>query len=163
MRITTLLAIMCSCTLYSCNNRNSANSEKSEVSLAIQNTTTPKSVVPMSERPFAGSWYWKSKDSNSSFKIVLKQENDSVYGQYCAAYDRGNRMDCDFDTSYNLSGKISKGIALITFNSFYGAKNGKASLMLKCDTLIWEIKKFPDDGDCFAPEQVNLTHNNQNW
>jgi len=140
-----------------CQNNNAGNRH-------IVNVNINDGCQPNNDKiKYIGAWYWKNMDSSSSFKIILSKRNDSIYGQYCAAYNFGNRLDCDFDTIYNLKGKISKDSILLTFHSFYGAKNGEAIIKLNKDVLSWYIKKWPTGGDCFAPEKAEMCRSIKGW
>ncbi len=112
---------------------------------------------------FTGDWYWESGDTTKSFKINLIQLKDSVYGQYCAAYDKGNKLDCEFNTSYNMFGHKTGNSIVLTFHSFYGAKNGIAVLTPQGKTLQWRISLLPVGGDCFAPQQAVMYRSIKNW
>jgi hypothetical protein len=112
---------------------------------------------------FTGDWFWESVDTTKSFKINLIRLNDSVYGQYCAAYDKGNRLDCEFNTSYNMFGhKVGDSIVL-KFKTFYGGKNGEAVLKPEGKSLSWRISRPAVGGDCFAPVNAVMFRSIKNW
>lgn len=109
---------------------------------------------------YGGKWYWKSADGKNTFFVSLKTVKDSVYGYYCAVYDRGNRIDCGSDeTDINLKGTINDSDMSLVFASFFGAENGRVMITLNMmdTTLIWRIKVYPSGGNCFAPENAVLT------
>ncbi len=124
----------------------------------VASDTTSHEIVEMQsmQGQFNGSWFWFNSDSSNSFKLILHEKSDSIYGQYCAASNFGNRLDCAFDTVYNVKGSISDNSARVKFNSFYGATNGIALIVANNDTLLWEIDQFPENGDCFAPVSAKL-------
>jgi hypothetical protein len=150
--------IACFFLLTACNTKEGNNRKSNEESPEIHfvDTVDQAKGKPISIKDYSGSWYWKSEDSSSSFKIIVYQNDDSVYGQYCAAYDFGNRLDCDFDTEYNINGRAYDSIALVKFSSFYGAKDGEATLTLQGNKLQWDIKKYPSGADCFAPKEASM-------
>ena len=62
---------------------------------------------------FNGKWEWKSKDSTSSFQLRIIQTGIELKAQYCAVQYSGNRMDCDFDTNFNIHGKVKDNKAIV--------------------------------------------------
>lgn len=109
---------------------------------------------------FSGNWYWYNSDSSNSFKIVFKQKQDSLYGQYCAVYLRGNCLDCDIDEKINIFGKVKKeNTVIVRFNSFFGARNGVAEITKTPNGIIWRIVRYPSGGGCFAPQKAEMTSN----
>src|ERR1700761_8009609 len=117
-----------------------------------QNLRTGDSTVKAPD-DFTGDWFWESADTTKSFKIKLIRQADSVFGQYCAAYDKGNKLDCEFNVHYNMFGRKTGDTIMLNFKTFYGAKNGEAILVPGDKSLIWHITRMPTGGDCFAPQQ----------
>ena len=99
---------------------------------------------------------WESKWGNNSFQIRISQSENFIKGQYCAVMNKGDRMDCDFDDINNLEGVVKQEAINIYFYSFFGAINGKAILTPDGNNIKWEIVKWPEGGDCYAPETTIL-------
>lgn len=161
------LNVMALIFFQACDNEPKKNIEKVSDSAEIKKVYSKKDTngsVQDSLVRYQGSWYWKSKDSSSTFKLVLLLKADTVYGKYCAAYDFGNRMDCDFDTTnFNLRGTLYQDSVIVKFNSFYGAENGIAFIEKEGDSLLWKILKYPQGGDCYAPQEAVMYKKIKNW
>ena len=156
--IITLLILSCNDTKK--NNNNITDSIEAKKVNAKDKQASPN--VDLSS--YKGSWFWKSEDSSASFKLVLSLKYDTVYGKYCAAYDFGNRLDCDFDTtSFNLAGTARDDSIVLRFNSFYGAEDGIALVKRSADSLLWKIVKYPHGGDCFAPKFAVMHMKLESW
>jgi hypothetical protein len=150
--------------LQCCKNNQKKITENTVHSSEVKKVERNNILIHDSLIKYQGSWFWKSKDSSGTFKLVLVLKTDSLYGKYCAAYNFGNRMDCDFDTStLNIRGFLHQDSLLINFNSFYGAENGVAFIEIKGDSLLWRILKYPQGGDCFAPPYAVMSKKIKNW
>ena len=107
-----------------------------------------------------GTWHWRSADKTQEFTLKIKKiSKDSIFGQYCAVYNNGSKMDCDFDDINNVKGVIQKNKALLEFSSFFGANNGKAELIFNKNNLKWIVTK-PPHGEYYAPNNIILTKKN---
>lgn len=127
------------------NNNNLNNNEKKEI---ISNEEELKNIL--------GTWNWRSEDKSEEFTIKIKNiVNDSVFGQYCAVTDNGNKLDCDFDDINNIKGIIVKDKIYLNFNSFFGAKNGQAEIKISQNYIEWKITKSPI-GEYYSPKSVTL-------
>jgi len=147
-----------------CKNSQKEDTKKVIDSIDIKKTEANGLSIHDSLITYQGSWFWKSEDSSSSFKLVLVLKADSLNGKYCAAYDFGNRMDCDFDTTnFNLQQTFNQDSILMKFNSFYGGENGVAYIEKKGDSLLWKILEYPQGGDCFAPQYAVLHRKIEGW
>lgn len=134
------------------------NSEEIELK-NIPNEKNENKIVKDSS--FIGVWYWSSADKSAEFTLKIKKIiRDSIYAQYCAVYNNGNKMDCDFDDINNVKGVIKKNKVFLEFNSFFGAKKGKAELLITNNSnLKWIITKAPK-GEYFAPDNAILSIKN---
>lgn len=128
-----------------------------------QNMREGDSTTTKKADDFTGDWFWENVDTTKSFKINLIRLSDSVYGQYCAAYDKGNTLDCVFSTSWNMFGHKAGDSIVLNFKSFNGAKNGEAVLRPQGKTLQWRISRMPAGGQCFAPVQAIMYREIKNW
>jgi hypothetical protein len=108
--------------------------------------------------PFDGEWEWNNDPSTMAFSIDLKQHGDKLQGQYCAVAQNGNKTDCGDEKNPNINGIVygSGKLAIIGFSSFFGAKNGKATLEISDGNLIWRIIKTPNGGEFYAPKDATL-------
>lgn len=111
----------------------------------------------------AGDWFWLSQDSTKSFKINLMRQGDSVIGQYCAAYEKGKKLDCEFSNSRNINGRASGDSLILHFHSFYNAQNGLATVKMVNKTLVWRIMNMPVGGDCYAPKDAIMYRKIERW
>lgn len=103
-----------------------------------------------------GVWNWRSDDKSQEFTIKIKKiDKDSVFGQYCAVYNNGNKIDCDVDDINNIKGLITKNKIQLKFNSFFGAKDGKAEIEIFENHIEWKIIKSPK-GEYYSPESATL-------
>jgi hypothetical protein len=98
----------------------------------------PEDLKSISKSPkenkitFNGTWRNVQQDTNNSFTIKLYQIEDSIYGNYCAVYYKGDRLDCGSgDSDFNISGRIKAyDSVLVDFDSFFDGVNGIASLKM---------------------------------
>ena len=106
-----------------------------------------------------GKWTWQSDDKSQQFTIdFIKLSNDSVYAKYCAVYNNGDKLDCDFDeTINNIKGIVkNRKVFKVKFNSFFNAKNGLAEItIIDNSELKWKIIKDPK-GEFYAPSECIL-------
>jgi len=109
--------------------------------------------------PFAGEWDWNDSPDTMTFSIDIKQQDNKLQGQYCAVTQNGNKTDCDDETNPNINGVIDRTgkSATVKFDSFFGAKNGRAVLEISDGRLIWHVIRNPSDGEFYAPEYAVLT------
>ncbi|NIE55017.1 MULTISPECIES: hypothetical protein [unclassified Burkholderia] len=107
----------------------------------------------------SGEWDWDNAPSTMTFSIDLKQQGGKLKGQYCAVAQNGKKTDCDDESNPNIYG-IVDGVgksAVVNFSSFFGAKNGKATLKIIDGHLVWHIIKSPFGGEFYAPKDAVLT------
>jgi hypothetical protein len=106
-----------------------------------------------------GKWTWQSDDKSQQFTIdFIKLSNDSVYAKYCAVYNNGDKLDCDFDeTINNIKGIVkNRKVFKVKFNRFFNAKNGLAEItIIDNSELKWKIIKDPK-GEFYAPSECIL-------
>lgn len=106
-----------------------------------------------------GMWHWRSADKTQEFTLKIKKiTKDSVFAQYCAVYNNGSKMDCNFEDINNVRGVIKNNKALLEFSSFFGAKNGKAELSFEKNNLRWIVTQAPE-GEYYAPHNIILRKN----
>lgn len=130
------------------------NNEKTEIINDENIQADAKNII--------GTWNWRSGDKSQEFTIKIKKiDNDSVFGQYCAVYNNGNKLDCDFDDINNIKGLIIGDKIQLNFNSFFGAKNGKAEIKISEKYIEWKVTKSPK-GEYYAPESATLYRKDDN-
>ena len=114
---------------------------------------------------FNGKWEYVEYKSGtetpySALDISLNEgEYGNIYGAYCFVTQYGNRIDCTPDGELNVNGHAmdSPRKASVTFDSFFGAKNGIAELSIDDDdSLTWDIIKRPQGGDYYGPNRIIL-------
>ena len=103
-----------------------------------------------------------SSTNNDTFSINLsKSKSGKLTGYYCTAVRNGNKIDCSPDQEININEvKNGNGLYKVSFNSFFGAKNGEAVISLENGKLHWRITKKPA-GEFYAPSDVFLAGSNQ--
>ncbi|TCC07135.1 hypothetical protein E0L21_12025 [Kosakonia quasisacchari] len=104
---------------------------------------------------FSGQWHG-SERNESTLTLKLSQLNNKLTGSYCFITQRGNRIDCPDEQQDNLRGDVKNNTATITFDSSFGGKNGKATLVVNGDKLAWHLTQPPEHGDYYAPENYAL-------
>lgn len=123
----------------------------SAVSKKEQNKYELKSIL--------GKWTWQAEDKSQQFTIdFMKFSNDSVYAKYCAVYNNGAKLECDFDeTTINIRGIVENENKLkVKFSSFFLAKNGSAEITITDNKEIkWKITN-PPKGEFYAPSECIL-------
>jgi len=130
----------------------SCNSKNREKTLDSQS----KKNVQTNSKDILGSWNWRSEDKSQEFTIKIKRiDKDSVFGQYCAVYNNGNKIDCDVDDINNIKGLIVKDKIKLKFDSFFGGKNGKAEIKIFENYIEWKVTKSPN-GEYYSPESAIL-------
>lgn len=96
---------------------------------------------------YLGKWSVDTYDSNkepiSSLSIDINEISTSnIEGKYCYISKYGKKVDClnDFQGV-----SINDKQYLITFDSSFNNIQGKATLNLEKDKVIWTLKEFPAD------------------
>jgi len=142
---------------------NSCNSEMKDRELNIEENDKEiliKNGKNKNIKNLIGTWNWRSDDKSQEFTIkITRIEKDSVFGQYCAIYNNGSKIDCDFDDINNLKGLITNDNIKLSFSSFFGAKNGKAEIKIFDNHIEWKIVKEPK-GEYYSPQAATLSRKN---
>lgn len=132
---------------------------KKEISGYNDSVVAKKQQKKYELKSILGKWTWQSEDKSQQFTIdFIKFSNDSVYAKYCAVYNNGAKLDCDFDeTIINIRGIIENEKKLkVNFNSFFHAKNGSAEIIITDNSeLKWKIIDSPN-GEFYAPRECVL-------
>ncbi len=104
------------------------------------------------------TWRWRSEDRSREFTVkILKLTGDSLVAQYCAVYNSGGKLDCDFDGDANIKAAFDRDENAYTgnFKSFFNSGYGACSIKRTDNSLIWKIVKVPE-GEYYAPDQCVL-------
>lgn len=147
--------------LTSCKNNESQNVYYNKTDNSKEITVNSnKNNIQLDSKNAIGTWKWRSDDKSQEFTIKIKKvEKDSVFGQYCAVYNNGNKLDCDFNDKNNLQGLLIKDKIQLNFYSFFGAKNGKAEIKILKNHIEWKVIKSPE-GEYYSPESATLYRKN---
>lgn len=107
---------------------------------------------------FSGAWDWSAAPRSRTFSIDLKQDGRKIYGQYCAISLNGARIDCDDKDNPNILGQIDSSgkLATVEFSSYFGAKQGRATMRISKGRIIWKITIDPHGGYFYAPRDAVL-------
>lgn len=152
-----LISLIC-IVFFNCNNNNEI--VKSKANLELTDSVVAKKEQKNYElKSILGKWTWQSEDKSQQFTIdFIKFSNDSVYAKYCAVYNNGAKLDCDFDEAIiNIRGIVENEKKLkVKFSSFFDAKNGSAEIKITDNTeLKWKIIDSPK-GEFYAPSECIL-------
>lgn len=94
----------------------------------------------------------------SVMTLELDVVDGRISGRYCFVTRFGKKIDCDPSAGDNLRGLVdAAGVATISFDSSFGAMDGKATLKLQDHSLYWDLASPPVGGDFFGPKQAQLT------
>ncbi|REC50181.1 hypothetical protein [Chryseobacterium pennipullorum] len=110
------------------------------------------------EKIFSETWRWKSEDKSQEFTLkILEITNDSLFAQYCAVYNYGQKLDCDFEKNINIKAAFNRGENAYVgdFHSFFNSGKGKCLIKVTDQALSWSILKIPD-GEYYAPDTCIL-------
>lgn len=139
------------------NNKNEVAKDKTTIQSI--DSVVSKSAKKYDLKSILGKWTWQSEDKSQQFTIdFIKFSNDSVYAKYCAVYNNGAKLDCDFDeTTINIRGTVENEKKLkVKFNSFFNAKNGLAEIVITDDNQVkWKIINSPK-GEFYVPSECVL-------
>jgi len=144
---------------FNCKNNNDEIVKSKTTVELTDSVVTKKEQKNYELKSILGKWTWQSEDKSQQFTIdFIKFSNDSVYAKYCAVYNNGAKLDCDFyETIINIRGIVeSEKKIKVKFNSFFNAKNGSAEIIIKDNTeLEWKIIDSPK-GEFYAPSDCIL-------
>ena len=95
----------------------------------------------------------------SVLTLDLSVVDGRIAGRYCFVTRFGRKIDCDPDAGDNLRGLVDAAgtMATISFDSSFGAMDGKATLTLQDHSLHWDLVSPPVGGEFFGPRQAQLT------
>jgi hypothetical protein len=111
-------------------------------------------AISLSKSPpaFSGKWEYnesvdKTEKPYSILDLSLEENGDGdIRGSYCFVTHFGNKIDCSPDPDVNMIGRATESgrKVLVTFSTFFGAKNGVVELSINDDgSLTWNIIKWP--------------------
>ncbi|WP_129037276.1 hypothetical protein [Chryseobacterium sp. CH21] len=82
---------------------------------------------------------------------------DSLFAQYCAVYNNGQKLDCDFEENINIKAAFNKSqeAYIGNFQSFFNSGKGTCFIKINDNALIWTILKIPN-GEYYAPNKCIL-------
>lgn len=124
--------------------------------------TTPvvkqSNINLISVNDIVGHWESKNDSNTNTYSIDFFLRNDGqLEGQYCAVARGGNKIDCSPKVERNVNFLRQEGENIIvSFESFFGAKNGVARIKKKQNELFWEVVKKPQ-GEFYSPLKTILT------
>lgn len=132
MKKTFLLPLLAVFLLFSCKQKENT----------LQYTKTAnKSLIDTNV--FVGDWIAESSSNKNddTFSLHLfKNKNGLLEGYYCAITKNGSKIDCTSDKEINIRTiKNENNFVIVSFESFFGAKNGEAKITLENDKIHWEI------------------------
>lgn len=140
---------------FSC--KQNENKEK----ISINNASSIIEKINLSD--FVGEWEMESNSKNGSdtFSINFSKSSKGILeGYYCAVARNGGKIDCTTDKEINITEvkKEDEGY-LVSFKSFFGAKDGVAKISIKNDKVFWQVIKKPI-GEFYCPLEAYLTKKN---
>lgn len=93
----------------------------------------------------------------SVLTLELNVVDGRIAGRYCFVTRFGRKIDCDPDAGDNLRGLVDAAgtMATISFDSSFGAMDGKATLKRQDHSLHWNLVSPPVGGEFFAPSKRN--------
>ncbi|WP_250253334.1 hypothetical protein [Chryseobacterium sp. Marseille-Q3244] len=109
------------------------------------------------------TWRWRSEDKSQEFTIKIQRiTKDSLFAQYCAVYNNGQKLDCDFEQNTNIKAIFNKdkNAYVGEFHSFFNSGKGTCLIKIIDKNLNWEIIKTPD-GEYYAPTKCILRKENK--
>ncbi|MGK3115384.1 hypothetical protein [Candidatus Pantoea formicae] len=119
------------------------------------------SSLSFSSAGFSGEWSGFSghqgSSSYSTLNLKIMNDGKEINGRYCYITRGGERIDCPDDDKYNLHGTVYGNKAVVKFNSTFGGRDGLADLTLTNNGINWHLVKKPDNGDFYAPDDMNLS------
>ncbi|SFN25547.1 hypothetical protein SAMN05421594_1872 [Chryseobacterium oleae] len=117
-----------------------------------------KSIVLSKKNNIPEIWRWKSEDKSQEFTLkILRITKDSLYAQYCAVYNNGQKLDCDFEKNINIKTafNIEKNAYVGNFFSFFNPSKGVCLIQRTGNGIVWEILEIPN-GEYYAPNKCIL-------
>lgn len=129
----------------------------------VNNNNSINKNIDVNIEEFVGDWELENNSPgiNNTFSIHLQKNSSGVLeGYYCAVVRNGTKIDCSPYKEINIKtvDKQKEGY-LVSFESFFGAKNGRALIKVKNNKLYWQIIKEPL-GDFYCPKSVYLIKTN---
>lgn len=159
LKYTLLLVVF---TFIGCKNNSVSKTDNADVDNTV--SISEKKQI----QDILGKWHWQSVDKSQEFTLKIKSiVEDTIYAQYCAVSDYGNKLDCDFDDKSNIKGRLLKNKATLQFYSFFSSINdkGKAEItIIDGNTIEWKILS-PPNGEYHCPmkcilKKEKITSNN---
>ncbi|QKJ85247.1 hypothetical protein PMPD1_0264 [Paramixta manurensis] len=120
-------------------------------------------LIAMAGDAFTGQW--KGDDLNpatgeieTSMNLWLQEKGAHIVGRYCLIYNSGGKIDCTDNDENNIRGEVvNKNTVLISFNSWFGGRPGKATITLKEDKAFWNKLSFSDGDKIYVPNRFILS------
>ncbi len=124
------------------------------ITLSLKNQEKSSSPID-----YSGKWSYISNDTSIILSLTLYQEGNNINGVHCLTYLSGNRIDCNIDDSYSISGYLGdNGVAEIAIDSYYTNEVFERIFLIpqSPNSILLKVENL-DEYRAFFPNNIKLT------